>query len=147
MSDQNKVHNFGPTLERTLMVIRQNVLQIFRDLNLDITTEQWVILDSLYHLDGQSQTDLANNNFKNAPTLSRILDLMCKKEMVERRRSEQDRRSFNVFITPTGKAIHEKAFPSIIKLRQQGWTHLSDDDFLTFQRLMNQIYQNFTDKK
>lgn len=145
MSDQNKIHNFGPTLERTLMVIRQNVLQIFRDLNLDITTEQWVILDSLYHLDGQSQTDLANNNFKNAPTLSRILDLMCKKEMVKRRRSEQDRRSFNVFITPTGKAIHEKAFPSILQLRQRGWTNLSDDDFLTFQRLMDQIYENFTE--
>ena len=146
MQNSNNTHNFGPILERTLKVIRQNVLQIFRDLDLDITTEQWVILDSLHQQDGQSQTDLANSNFKDAPTLSRIIDLMCKKEMTERQRSEEDRRSFNIFLTKKGKKIHQKAYPQILKLRKTGWNNLTDEDFTTFQRLMDQIYQNFAEK-
>jgi len=146
LNSQNNTHNFGPILERTLKIIRQNVLQIFRDLELDITTEQWVILDSLHQQDGQSQTDLANSNFKDAPTLSRIIDLMCKKDLTKRQRSEEDRRSFNIFLTTKGKDIYQKAYPQILKLRKKGWKNLTDDDFTTFQRLMNQIYQNFDEQ-
>ncbi len=146
MLESNNTHNFGPILERTLKIIRQNVLQIFRDLELDITTEQWVILDSLHQQDGQSQTDLANSNFKDAPTLSRIIDLMCKKDLTQRQRSEEDRRSFNIFLTKKGRKIYQKAYPQIIALRQTGWKNLSDEDFITFQRLMDQIYQNFKEK-
>lgn len=146
MLDSNNTHNFGPILERTLKVIRQNVLQIFRDLNIDITTEQWVILDSLHQQDGQSQTDLAKSNFKDAPTLSRIIDLMCKKGMTERQRSKEDRRSFNIFLTQKGKEIHQKAYPQILDLRNKGWNNLTNKDFMTFQRLMDQIYQNFEEK-
>jgi hypothetical protein len=76
--------NFGAIMDRTLKLIRQNYLQAFRDQQADITTEQWVLLDRLAEGDGIPQTDLANDSFKNAPTVSRIITLLAKKSSSER---------------------------------------------------------------
>lgn len=79
MKDKQETPNFGALIDRTLRVIKQQFLQVFKELNLDVTTEQWVLIDFLSKNDGVSQTELANGSFKNAPTISRIIDLLRKK--------------------------------------------------------------------
>ena len=143
MEKNNETKNFGAYIDRTIKIIKQNYLQAFKEIGVDITTEQWVILDELYHGNGLSQTDLANGSFKNAPTVSRIIDLLCKKGLTERQRFENDRRRYKIFLTPKGKALYEKAIPVVLELRKQGWQNLSDSDYETFLRIMNQIFQNF----
>ena len=70
---------FGTYIERNFKVIKNTFLQAFKEKGINVTTEQWVILDLLYQKDGISQTELANKSDKDAPTTSRIIDLMCKK--------------------------------------------------------------------
>lgn len=143
MSNADNSKNFGAFIDRTQKIIRNNYLRKFKELGVDITTEQWVLLDLLYQENGISQNDLANGTFKNAPTVSRIIDLLCKKGMTERQRFENDRRRYKIFLTKKGKATYKKAYPEVLKLRDQGWENLSDRDYKTFLRIMNQIFQNF----
>lgn len=143
MKKQIETKNFGAYIDRTIKVIKQNYLQAFKEIGVDLTTEQWVILDSLYQENGVSQTDLANGSFKNAPTVSRIIDLLCKKGLTERRRFENDRRRHKIFLTEKGTKIYEKAYPTVIDLRKKGWQNLSDEDYNHFLRIMNQIFLNF----
>ncbi|RMG86847.1 MAG: MarR family transcriptional regulator [Bacteroidetes bacterium] len=126
-----------------MKIIKQNYLQAFKEIGVDLTTEQWVILDALYHNNGLSQSDLANGSFKNAPTVSRIIDLLCKKGLTERHRFENDRRRYKIFMTPKGKETYEKALPTVLELRKKGWQHLSDEDYQNLIRILNQIAQNF----
>ena len=147
MSNIEKTKNFGAYIDRTIKIIKQNYVRAFSEIGVDITTEQWVILDSLYEQKGISQTDLANGSFKNAPTVSRIIDLLCKKGLTERQRFENDRRRYKIFLTQKGKETYEKAFPVVLKLREQGWSNLSDSDYESFLRIMNQIFQNFESKE
>lgn len=135
--------NFGAYLDRTLKLIRQNYLQTFREQGVDLTTEQWVLLDALYEADGISQNELAANSFKNAPTVSRIIDLLCKKELTERQRLDHDRRQYRIFLTPKGKAVYQGLKPEVEKLRERGWNGLTDDDYQHFLRIMNQLFDNF----
>jgi DNA-binding MarR family transcriptional regulator len=105
------------------------------------------LLDSLYQADGISQNELANGSFKNAPTVSRIVDLLCKKGLTERKRFETDKRRYKVYLTNKGKDTYIKTKPVVVKLRKKGWKNLSDEDYDFFLRIMNQIFKNFEETK
>ena len=71
--------NFGFPMDRAIKMIRAKYNQAFKELGFDITTEQWVLIEKLYWDNGLSQSDLADGSYKNAPTVSRIIDLLVKK--------------------------------------------------------------------
>lgn len=135
--------NFGARIDRTLKIIKANYQKAFKEVGVNITTEQWVLMDTLYKDDGISQNDLANGSFKNAPTVSRIIDLLCKKGLTERQRFKNDRRRYRIFLTDLGRATYERALPKVIELRKQGWEGLDEEDYKDFSRIMDQIFKNF----
>jgi len=142
MEKQDSAKKIGYYLERTTRIVKLSYLQAFAQLGVDITPEQWVMLDSLYQRNGQSQTELAGDSYKNAPTVSRILDLLEKKGLVERQRFANDRRRYKIFLTKEGQVTVEKVKPAVATLREQGWQQLTDADYSTFLRIMNQIFEN-----
>jgi len=138
-----EINPVGTHIDRTMKIIRWNYLRAFKEANVDITTEQWVILDELYEQNGISQTNLAHSTFKNTATVSRIIDLLCQKDLIERQRFENDRRRYKIFLTTTGKELVEFLRPIVFKLRKNGWRNLSEKDYRNFLRIINQIYSNF----
>lgn len=147
MKKLKETKNFGAFLDRTLRRIRLDMGRRLTERGVDITPEQWIILSSLYERDGQSQTELGDDSFKNPPTVSRIIDLLCKKELTERRSDSGDRRRHKIYLTAKGREIVEQALPAIIATREKGWNGLSDEDYVTFLRIINQIFHNFDDVK
>jgi len=139
MQNMEGTKNFGAFIDRTLRIIRLDLGKRLKQVNVDITPEQWMILSSLYNNNGQSQTELCNDSFKNAPTVSRIIDLLSKKGYTERQRFENDRRSYKIFLTEEGKAVVEKALPAIIATRAKGWTDLTDEDYEGFIKVLNKF--------
>ncbi len=139
--NQEKI--FGSFIERNVRVIKRTYLRSFKDNNIDLTPEQWVLIDILSSSDGMSQNDLAGKSFKDAPTTSRILDLLAKKGFIARKKEESDRRSFKVFLTDEGRALHTRGLPIVQELRTKGWKGLNDEDYDAFLRIMNQIFENF----
>ncbi|MEO0474278.1 MAG: MarR family transcriptional regulator [Bacteroidota bacterium] len=141
--EQHDGKSIGYQLERTSRIVKLAYLQAFHRLGVDVTPEQWVMLDSLYHKNGQSQTELANASYKDAPTVSRILDLLGKKGLTERQRFDNDRRRYKIFLTDEGKKVVEKVLPVVESLREQGWQNLSEEDYEVFMRIMQQIFTNY----
>jgi DNA-binding MarR family transcriptional regulator len=145
MVDKNQIansKNFGFPMDKAIKMVRLKYNNAFKELGFDLTTEQWVLIEKLYHKNSQSQSDLAEGSYKNAPTVSRIIDLLVKKNLVERQRFENDRRRYKIFLTLKGQEVVETCYPKILELRQTGWTGLSDSDFENFIRMINQITLN-----
>jgi DNA-binding MarR family transcriptional regulator len=124
-------------------LIKLNYLHAFRQLGVDLTTEQWIILDRLAQGDGITQTELGNDSFKNAPTVSRIVELMRKKGWLHKRQADGDKRQYLIYLSDAGRQLHAAALPSVQQLRQQGWQALDDADYSAFVRIMQQIGDNF----
>ncbi len=143
MQEKETTKNFGAYMDRTIKLIKHNYTKSFKEIGVDITTEQWVILDSLNEKDGLSQNELASGSFKNAPTVSRIIDLLCKKDLTERKPSKEDRRKHHIFLTVKGRNTYLKALPIVEGLRKKGWNGLNDEDYDHFIRIMNQVFSNF----
>ena len=99
---------FGSFVERNFKLIKQTFSKAFKKAGVDITPEQWVIVDLLNNNDGVSQNDLANKSDKDAPTVSRIIDILERKTLIERKNVKGDRRKYHIFLTEEGKETHEK---------------------------------------
>lgn len=76
-----------------------------------MTTEQWAVLNRLADEDGITQKLLAVRAEKDQTNITRILDQLERKGLVERRANETDRRSFLTFITEQGKALNDILTP------------------------------------
>jgi DNA-binding MarR family transcriptional regulator len=136
-------NNVGTLLDRTTRLLKAHFLRAFKDANVDLTPEQWVLLDHLYKTGASSQTDLANGTFKDAPTVSRIIDKLAKKGLAARTRFPNDRRRYQVALTEKGEAIHEQLLPKVEALRVQAWGGLSENDYADLTRILDRIRDNF----
>jgi DNA-binding MarR family transcriptional regulator len=140
-AEKNKI---GYYLERTTRVVKLNFHQAFKNEGLNLTPEQWVVMDLLYACNGLSQSDLAEQSYKDAPSISRIIDTLSKKNYVQRRPAAGDRRKFEIFLTADGYKTVEHLRPIVNELRNRSWENLSKEDYDQFLRIINQVFENMS---
>ena len=129
-------------LDRTARRVKQYAQQRFKEMGFNITVDQWLVLKHLYENDEMKQNELAELIFKDNPTLTRIIDLLCNKQLAERKMNPADRRSFIVKLTKEGKKKVEQLKPKVKDIRLKAWAGLSQRDFNQFKKVLNTIYQN-----
>jgi DNA-binding MarR family transcriptional regulator len=132
-------------IDTTIKKIRNALQKQFNDAGFDLTVDQWVVLDHLARNPGSSQNTLSEMTTKDAPTVTRIIDLLSQKGLAERRMADTDRRKFLVFLTDAGQAKYEAVLPVVSAMRRKGWGNLSDDDYHHFVKIMDSIYQNMSE--
>jgi MarR family transcriptional regulator for hemolysin len=106
----------------------------------------WLILNALKTEERRSQLDLARAVGIEGPTLTRHLDGLEEKGLVQRRRDGVDRRAVQVQLTRAGHALHARLLKAVIAFNQQLRTDLSRDDIETLRRLLGQLQQNVAER-
>ena len=86
--------------------------------------------------------ELAALLFKDNPTVTRILDLLCEKNLTRRSMHPSDRRSFVISLTREGRKKVAQLKPRVKEVRLRAWEGLTQRDFLQFRRILNTIYKN-----
>jgi len=129
-------------LDRTARRVKQYAQQKFKNGDFDVTVDQWLVLKQLSENEDISQTELASLVFKDQPTLTRIIDILCKKGYVERVPHPADRRSFQLLLTSEGQEKVAELKPKITNIREKAWENLGQKDFEEFKRILNTIYSN-----
>lgn len=135
-------NSYSVLLDRTARRVKQYAQQKFKELKFNVTVDQWLVLKHLYENEGMKQNVLAEVLYKDNPTLTRIVDLLCEKGMTMRKQHPTDRRSFHVMLTRRGRNKVEQMKPKIQKIRLKAWEGLSKDDFKHFQKVLDTIYNN-----
>ena len=135
---------YGSLIELTAKIMKQRLQRKFNALELGITVDQWLILDVLLQTDGISQYNIAQKTYKDAPTVTRIIDLLEKKSLIERRTDTDDRRKYSIFLSKRGKEKAEKVLPLVQEYRKKGWEGLKKEDYEKLKEILTTIQQNFT---
>ena len=139
-----KFDSYSYLLDRTARKVKGYAQQRFASGNFDITVDQWLILKNLDNDRYLKQKELAEITGKDNPTLTRIIDLLCKKGLTERVMHKNDRRSFTVHLTHEGKAKLEELAPQVDDIRMKAWENLTEDDYEQLKTILNKIHQNLT---
>ena len=129
-------------IDTTIKKIRNFMQKGLKEAGIDLTVDQWVVIDHIKPNPGISQNDLAIQTAKDAPTVTRILDILVQKGLIRRQMSEFARRKFNLFLTPLGDEVSQEAFKVIADIRVKSWDRLTEDDYRQLVRIMDQIYEN-----
>ncbi len=141
-----KFGRYSYLLDRTARKVKQYAQNRFNDEKFDITVDQWLVLKALNGGNDLNQSELAEVTGKDHPTLTRIIDLLCKKGLTERRVHPADRRSFTVHLTEDGCLNVEKWMPRVNEIRNKAWENLSEDDYEHLKRILNTIYRNLEEE-
>jgi homoprotocatechuate degradation regulator HpaR len=93
---------FSESLPMMLLRARESVMRLFRPglRQHGVTEQQWRILRALAHLGPLEVTELAQATFLLAPSLSRILPDLEKRELIARHQVETDLRRSVVSLEP-----------------------------------------------
>ncbi|MBK1440480.1 MarR family transcriptional regulator [Parapedobacter sp. ISTM3] len=140
LMEQYNAYSF--LLDRTARRVKQYAQYQFNCRQFGITVDQWAILKNLKRQADLSQKELAEYCGKDQPTLTRIVDLLVGKKLVERRPHPMDRRSFVVHLTAAGEQKVEALSNSVNEIRMQAWKNLNEADFEHLKRILNTIYTN-----
>ncbi|MGL5821488.1 MAG: MarR family winged helix-turn-helix transcriptional regulator [Sarcina sp.] len=73
----------------------------------NVTIDQWILLNRLFKDKEISQTTLAKRSNKDLPTVTRMLDLMEKKELIIKSEDPNDSRAYLILLTEFGSTILE----------------------------------------
>lgn len=124
--------------------------RIMRYLNINlekynITLEQWGVLLKLSQEDRISQRNLAEKVDKDQPTLTRILDILERKELVKREPSKEDKRSFSVCITGAGLQLKGEVEPYLEELFKKILQGITNENIEIYREVLMKINKNILD--
>ncbi|MFM6975750.1 MAG: MarR family winged helix-turn-helix transcriptional regulator [Sphingobacteriaceae bacterium] len=134
--------SYSHLLDRTARKVKQYAQRRFNAENFEITVDQWLVLKNLNEHPELNQSELAEIIGKDHPTLTRIIDLLCKKDLVERRVNPADRRSFTVHLTAQGQEKVKKWSGKMAEIRMKAWENLTEQDYKHLKRILDTIYTN-----
>ncbi len=140
----DRTDGFGVYIDRTLKKVQGTFLQAFAENDIDLTIEQWVILQRV-DLEGKdaSQADIAKSNFRNRATTSRVISGLCKKGYLKKSRFRDDQKRYKLIVTEEGTALMQKVLPLIQDLRKVSAQGISEEEFEIFYKVLDQLYENF----
>jgi MarR family transcriptional regulator, organic hydroperoxide resistance regulator len=114
----------------------------FSEHGYQITAEQWLVLGRLMEKEGIAQHELAGRLSKDKTNTARILALMERDGLIERRVDTLDSRVRKIYVTSQGRALHAKLVviaQEVLNRAQQG---LNEQDVDRLIDLMNQVFDN-----
>lgn len=129
-------------LERTARRMKQFVQESLSGAGAGITVDQWLVLQELDRQDGLSQLEIAKATYKDAPTMTRIIDLLCDKGLTYRAADPADRRRFSIGLTPAGRQKIAEVLPVIQAARREAWGALSEKEITELSRMLELVFNH-----
>lgn len=119
-------------------ISQKNISTVVRD----ITVDQCLVLMILNDDSRISQIELANLIFKDTASITRMIELMVKKDYLTRTIHTEDRRKFNLEITKKGKKTLELISPIVQINRDTALNGLSLEEINSLDKSLNKIIAN-----
>ena len=131
-----------PWLGRTMKAMDYFIVDTFSAHGLALTKAQMILLKVLSANDGLPQSNLAFITNRDKASLTRLIDTMEKKGLVERSSSNNDKRIKLVVITESGKKTFKKALPVLMEITRNVQHNISKSELETTINVLKKISVN-----
>lgn len=135
--DHNVAFQMASIIYRLDQVLRDTVLR-----ELDLTYVHFRVLQYLYQHDGVMIGQLATAIVVRQPVLSRVVDQMQSRGLVERRADPEDSRRMRVYLTEEGRERFQHAWPRAHDLLERSLQGFDDKDRDLFLELLHKMAGN-----
>lgn len=132
----------GYLVHITGLLLKRELIEIIKKHGIDVTPEQWAILNRLSENQGLTQKELAKSSFKDTANVTRILDKLEAKNLVERRANHTDRRIRKVYITDQGRKVRDQIEPLAIEVLEKATVNIESNEVQLFNEVAKKIIAN-----
>ena len=94
----------------------------------DLTLSQFGVLEALYHLGPMCQGEVSSKLLKSTGNITLVLDNLEKRNLIRRRRDQEDRRMVTVSLTSEGEALIAEILPEQISMIVEELSILTSDE-------------------
>ncbi|QBY00914.1 MarR family transcriptional regulator [Rhodophyticola sp. CCM32] len=126
-------------VNRLGFLVRKELGQRFRDHGYDVTPEEWAVLLILWKHGAQTPGRIADVTFRDRTTVTRLVDGMVKKHLVERDADPKDRRKSLIGASAFGQSLQSALVPIAADLIHKAMAGISQADALTTLRCLRQM--------
>ncbi|MCB9170254.1 MAG: MarR family transcriptional regulator [Flavobacteriales bacterium] len=140
MSDLGSVVFY--TIERAIKTYRQFAQRRLVAAGSTLTVDQWLVLNVLEEEPGIQQGLVAELVFKDKASIARMVDLLVRTELVERKVPASDRRSVSLRLTRKGKRELVGITPVVEDYRKRALKGVKAGDIVALQGTLNRIMAN-----
>lgn len=127
-------------MDRAMRQARDKTKEIFKQEKYGVTLDQWIILKRISEVDQISQIEIANTTYKDPAAVTRMLDILTRKKLVERQVNTADRRAYVIVLTGAGKGLVAKMTPRVQQIRNQSLQNFTATELDHFKFLLNKLY-------
>lgn len=124
------------------IAIARRLQKKFNTAGLNLTIEQWSVLNQLWKHDGSSQQELCNRTFRDKPSITRLVDNLEKLQLVKRVPSESDRRINLVYLTKQGLRLEEQSMVLAEETLNEALTGISETNINLCKEILQKVYDN-----
>ena len=105
---------------------------------------QWGILKALYDQRARTPTALCRVLLADSSIMTRKLDSLERRALIQRIRSTSDRRSVELALTATGSALLRETLPHIVETRDRQLRGFTTDEVATVKDLLDRMIVNLS---
>lgn len=109
---------------------------------INLTPEQYLVMDILWDADVMSQQSIADIIQKDKNSVTKFIDSLEKKGLVYRVMNKEDRRVNNIMVSEEGKKLKTKTTEVAIKMMRNVLDNIKEEDLMAFDKVMMQIKDN-----
>ena len=137
----------GPRYPSSLLLIRRsealwNASRVFLS-RWDLSPSQFNILNLLYgEPAGCTQIELSRQLITHRSNITGLLDRLAGRGLVERRNTLNDRRAFNVVLTPSGQELVRRIQPEYFRALEQIWGARSVEEARSLVSDLSSVVEN-----
>jgi DNA-binding MarR family transcriptional regulator len=132
------LYSIEQTIKEYRKCSQKNITKIVKD----ITIDQCLVLIILNNKTTSSQKEIADLIFKDYASVTRMIELMVKKEYLIRTSNQDDRRKFTFELTDKGEKTLDLLTPEIQQNRKKALNGLSTDEINQLDKILHKIISN-----
>jgi MarR family transcriptional regulator, transcriptional regulator for hemolysin len=129
-------------LDKSIRQYRQFAQRRLNEAGVEISIDQWLVLHTIEDRPGISQTEIADQVFKDAASVTRIIELLKKKNYLERKEHQTDRRRSTLELTKEGRAVVKQAVKVSEQNRAAALKGISEKEMSNLRNTLNTIINN-----
>ncbi len=144
MGNRIKVNHYVDLLmfsiEQVIRGMKSDMNQYINSLNLGITAEQFLVLDTIDSGNSICQQDVADLLGKDKSNIKRIVEILEQKELITRVAGKKNNRLVNyLVITDNGKRLIKENIDKVKKFMEKVFSVISEDEELYLKQIVKKL--------
>ena len=125
--------------------LKKHLAEVFRKNNVNLTAEQYLVMDALWNEGTLTQQAIAFIIQKDKNSVTQFIDNLEKKGLVTRSVAKEDRRVNNIVVTAEGMALKDSTKQLAIDTMEKAIDGIGEQDLQTFVTVLKKICSNISD--